>query len=247
MQFVATFENVEKKFGAKSVLKGLSFNLAPLSFTALVGNNGCGKSTTINILCNLVDFDFGKVSVFDCWVDPNYTSYKAKLGIVLSKPSLIPSFSCIENLSFIGKFHNIEERELIARMNQLVDFLKIQNINLPLEKLSQGNQMKVAIATALIHNPEFLILDEPFANLDIATTNSLIQLFKSFYGKKTLLITSHNLNLVTDLCDSFLVMESGKIVSQLSKSDLGGQAEVAKKIKELTEHRGDISNLRWLK
>jgi len=106
--------------------------------------------------------------------------------------------------------------------------------------------MKVSIGAALIHNPELIVLDEPFVNLDIKTTEKLITILKGFEKKKKIFITSHHLDLVTDLCDTFLIMDAGKIIHKIDKSRVENQQMIKKYIHyQLTKFKKNI-NLDWL-
>jgi ABC-type multidrug transport system ATPase subunit len=117
----------------------------------------------------------------------------------------------------------------------------------PIKKFSSGNQMKVSLGAALIHNPPTLILDEPFVNLDIATTEKIMTILKGFKGKKTLFITSHQLELVADLCDDFLIMEEGRIALTLHKSDYTTVEELKIVVKQQIVKEQIISDISWLK
>src|SRR5690606_20743294 len=114
------------------------------------------------------------------------------------------------------------------------------------KQLSKGNQAKVSLGAALIHNPGTLLLDEPFVNLDINTTEKNVALLKSLKEKKTMLITSHNLNIVTDLCDRFLIMDQGKIVLEVNKTDYPSVEMLKTAVKEQLSSSNKIENLSWL-
>jgi len=106
--------------------------------------------------------------------------------------------------------------------------------------------MKVSIGAALIHNPELIILDEPFVNLDIKTTGRLIAILKGFNKKKKIFITSHHLDLVAELCDNFLIMDEGKVIHRIDKSRIENQQIIKDHIyHQLTKSKKNI-NLAWL-
>lgn len=248
MNTLISFNNVEKSYGKVKALQKLSLKINDKDFVGLIGNNGCGKTTTIHCLCNLIKYDLGEITVFGKKVVPNYVSYKNKLGMLLSKHYFVEEFNVKEYWKFVCKFQGVPKNEINQRMDDLIGLLDLsKDLNMKIQNLSSGNQMKVSIGAALIHNPEILVLDEPFVNLDIKTTEKIILLLKSFKGKKTLFITSHNLDLVADLCNTFLIMENGKISLELKKSDFNSITELKRSVKEILAKENIINNLDWLK
>jgi ABC-2 type transport system ATP-binding protein len=249
MESQIEFKNVAKKYKETKALNGLSFAIAPNEFVALVGNNGCGKTTTINILCNLISYDSGDVFVFTKKVTQYYISYKNKLGVLLSKPILINEFNPYEYLNFICKFQNVDNTLVNQRIEDVFEVFKIANSkSKKIGNYSSGDKMKISFAAAIIHNPAILILDEPFINLDIQTVDFLLTLLSSFKNKKTLFITSHNLDLISNLCDRFLIMEEGKMIDDISKGPSISSESIKILIKErVVKRETNIDSLRWLK
>ena len=243
------FDNVVKSYNGKRVLNHFSFSIHENEFVALIGNNGCGKTTTINILCNLIPYDEGEVFILGSKVTPKYVSYKNKLGIVLSSPFLIDEFSTIEYLTFVGEFQFLNKKETEIRARDIIKLFELEEHEAkPIKHLSSGNKMKVSLAAAMIHNPKILILDEPFVNLDIKTIQRLTETLRSFRGKKTVFITSHNLDLVVDLCDRFLVMEKGSLLVEIGSKENISSHELKEKIKShLTASNHSIEQINWLK
>lgn len=241
------FTDVVKRYNQKMVLDHLSFDISTNACVALVGNNGCGKSTTINIICNLLKYDGGEYTVDGTLVTPHYLSFKRDIGMLLSRPHYIESFTIDEYWHFVGKYHRISATDATARIEDLCHLLSLENErNKAIRKLSSGNKMKVSIGAALLHNPKTIVLDEPFVNLDIKTTDSVIDVLKSFKNKKTMVVTSHDLDTVANLCDEFLIMDQGKIVLHLHKNDFSDTETLKKEIKAKLTIREDIQNLAWL-
>ena len=216
---IFSFQNISKAYKGTAALRDCSFEVEALDFTALVGNNGSGKSTTIHILCNLLRYDAGRYCFEGQLVQPDTVDYKRQLGIVLSEPFYVEEFDVQEYWRFVCKFQKVPKAEVAGRIADMLALLDLEaHCRKPIKTLSSGNQMKVSIGAALIHNPKVLILDEPFVNLDIATTERLIALLKSLQGKKTLFVTSHSLELIAELCEQFLIMDEGRIIKKLEKS-----------------------------
>lgn len=243
------FIDVVKKYKNAKSLCGLSFAIGSNEFVAIVGNNGCGKSTTINILCNLISYDSGHVFVFNKKVTPYYVSYKSKLGVLLSMPIFIKEFSPHEYLNFICKFQNVDDNLREHRIEDMINVFKIANSKVKkIDDYSSGDKIKISFAAAIIHNPSILILDEPFINLDFQTIDFLLTLLSSFKNKKTLFITSHNLDLITNLCERFLIMEEGRIIDDFSKGPNTSIDSIKLLIKgRVIKHIANIDTLGWLK
>lgn len=241
--------NVEKSYGKNKILNGLTFSISKHEFVGLIGNNGCGKTTTINCLCNLTKYDRGVINFLGNKVVPNYVSYKNEIGLVLSNHYFVDDFNIIQYWKFICKFQKVPLNEINNRINDLVSLLDLVNDkNKQIKHLSTGSKMKVAIGAALIHNPNILILDEPFINLDIKSIETVKNLLKNLHSNKTLLITSHNLELVVDICDRYLIMDNGIITLDIKKTNETSLDEIKSIIKDkLKDNELVASKLDWLK
>ena len=136
--------------------------------------------------------------------------------------------------------------EIDSRISDLMSVLDIDNPSILIKKLSSGNKMKVSLASALIHNPEVLVLDEPFVNLDIQMVERLKKILINYKKKKTLFLTSHHLDLVTDICDIFLIIEKGVIVKTIKKEDFIDTGTLKNSIKSELSPDTHLENISWL-
>jgi len=247
MSKLLSITNLSKSYGKNQVLKNISFDIFTNDFVALIGNNGAGKSTLINLMCKLISSDNGDIKYFDSDGEPN-SSYKKHLGITLDSSFLVNELNSIEYLKFMAEFQGISSSSIPTRITDLIELFDISEPKKDIGKLSSGNKMKVALAASFLNNPEILILDEPYVNLDIKTIQNLTDILKSFKNTKTLLITSHNLDLVVDLCDRFLIMENGVLVAEIKNEENLSSSDLKKKIKGyLTSSNYSIERIDWLK
>ena len=248
MEELIKFDKVVKKYGHNIALDELTFSISKGESVALVGNNGCGKTTTINVLCNLISYDKGDVIVFNKKVSSLYVSFKKKFGILLSPPIFVNEFTPLQYLRFICQFQTVDPHEISNRINDLINSFKISFYeNKQISDYSAGDKMKIALAAAIIHNPEVLIFDEPFIHLDIQTIDFLINLINSLKYKKTLFITSHNLDLISSLCCRFLIMEDGKIIDNFLPTEDTPPDKIKIQIKErIIKQKIGHNKLNWL-
>lgn len=248
MERLISFDTVVKKFGKVAALNELSFTLDRGEIVALVGNNGCGKTTTVNVLCNLLPYDGGSIVVFDRRVTPNYVLYKRNLGVILSPPIFVNEFTASEYLRFVAKFQKVPKGDIEPRIKDLLELFGLDSKNkLKIYEQSSGNKMKIAFSAAIIHNPDVLVLDEPFIHLDSQTMDIIQSLIKSFVQRKTVLITSHSIDLVVGMCERILIMETGRIVSDFIKPTDYSSEIIMEMIKEkMQTNRNNQVKLKWL-
>ncbi len=247
MEELIKFKDVTKKFGKTVALNRVSFSINKAETIGLIGNNGAGKTTTINLICNIYKYDSGEIYIYDKLLTPNYVEYKNKMGFILSEPVYIKEFTVKRYWEFVCKFQRVEKEKCSRRISEISKYLDIESqLNTEIEKLSSGNQMKVSIGASLIHNPEILVYDEPFINLDINTTQQLLELLKEIKKTKTIFISSHSLDLVAELCDTFLIMGKGQILLKIVKQDFESIEELKNFIKSKTVEKNIKANLEWL-
>jgi len=196
----------------------------------LLGPNGAGKSTFVNILANIVKRDSGEILMFDKQITESSFEYKSNCGFVLEKPVYIEKLSVLEYLEFAGKMYKIAHEEIEKRMVELIDIFDLQSKKDSwIENCSKGMKKKVSIATSLLHNPQLLILDEPFSDLDLVALGRLKEIMKKVRESgKTILIASHNIQELENVCDEFAIIKDGKILFQKSFDDIRKEIEEKK-------------------
>jgi ABC-2 type transport system ATP-binding protein len=226
-----TTSNLSKKYNDKVVLNIDSLEIPKGQSFGLVGNNGAGKTTYFSLLLDLIRPTTGDITNNEILVH-NSEEWKPFTSAFIDESFLIGYLTAEEYFYFIGELRGQNKADVDTFVNQFEDFFhgEILKQKKYLRDLSKGNQKKVGIVAALIGNPEVIILDEPFANLDPTTQIRLKQIIKDLAGIKgvTVLISSHDLMHVTDVCERIVVLEKGEIVKDLETN--------AATLKELEAH-----------
>ena len=226
-----TTSNLSKKYRGKEVLNIESLEIPKGQSFGLVGNNGAGKTTYFSLLLDLIQPSTGFIKSNDIQVNES-EDWKPFTSAFIDESFLIGYLTAEEYFYFIGELRGQNKADVNKLMAQFEDFFhgEILGQKKYLRDLSKGNQKKVGIVAALIGNPEVIILDEPFANLDPTTQIRLKGIIKDLAEKQgtTVLISSHDLMHVTDVCERIVVLEKGEIVKDLKTSKAT--------LKELEEH-----------
>ena len=187
----------------------------------LVGNNGAGKTTLFRLILDLVKADHGEVLSNEKNVSKS-DEWKIYTAAYIDEGFLIQYLTPEEYFYFVGKLHNRSKADVDEFLGSLAAFFEgaILKSGKYIRDLSKGNQFKVGIAACLLQNPDIMILDEPFANLDPSSQIRLIQMMKQLAAQKpmTILISSHDLNHITEVCTRILLMEKGLIIKDLQTS-----------------------------
>lgn len=179
----------------------------------LVGNNGAGKTTLLSLILDLIKATDGHVKSKDFQVDKT-DDWKNYTGSYLNERFLIPYLTPMEFFEFVGNLYGKNKSDISIFMKENEDFFSIEDKDLYIRELSAGNKNKVGILATMISNPEIIILDEPFANLDPSSQLWLKSKLKDLNAKgTTIIISSHDLMHVTEICSRILILENGKIVN----------------------------------
>lgn len=237
---------IYKRYNNKTVLENLSFEIGKNETVALIGNNGAGKSTTINILCNLIPYK-GNFYIDKVPVSPDYSDYKKNIGVVFSEPIYIDTLTIKEYWQFAARFFDVQRTDLENRTNDLMNLFELEDSNKPIKKLSSGQKIKVSIGAALIHNPDIFLLDEPFNSLDVKSKEKVIALLKKIKGQKTILLTSHDLDTVVDLCDRYLILDNGSLILDINKDRFENHLELKNYIKTTLSENNIHVKMEWLR
>jgi ABC-2 type transport system ATP-binding protein len=215
---IVEIKNLKKVYGGRTVVNIEDLQISNGETIGLVGNNGAGKTTLFRMLLDLIRPETGAILSKETNVakDDHWKSYTASF---LDEGFLIDYLTPEEYFVFIGSLHGKSIAHVMDTLQQYEEFFngEILNSGKYIRDFSKGNQNKIGIAAALMQDPELLVLDEPFANLDPTTQIRLKTLLKRLKSGQsvTTLISSHDLNHVTDVCNRIILMEKGLIIKDI--------------------------------
>ena len=214
--------NLSKEFDAVKAVDNVSFSVGAGVICGYLGPNGAGKTTTVKMLTGMLEPDSGSAGVAGYSIDKEALEVKRKIGYVPESGALYQSLTPFEYLQFVGRLHDMEEQLIEERINTFLEFFGIlDNMHKRMSAFSKGMRQKVVIASALIHNPEIIFMDEPLNGLDANAAVMIKKLLKNLAKEgKTIFYCSHILEVVENLCDRVIIINRGKIVADGSVDEL---------------------------
>jgi len=214
-------KNLAKLYGSKMAVKDISFSIKENEILGLLGPNGCGKTTTIGMILGLLKPSDGEIKINGEKIEENRENILKKINFISPYIELPKKLTVKQNLIVYGKLYDIDN--LNGRIEYLTNKLKIQDLlDRVTGELSSGQKNRIALAKALINKPKVLLLDEPTASLD-PEIGDYVRTFLENYIKEnnvSILLASHNMNEVTRLCSSILMMKDGEIIDSGKPTDL---------------------------
>jgi sodium transport system ATP-binding protein len=215
-------EKLRKLFGTVVAVDGVSFTASDGSVTALLGPNGAGKTTSLRMIYGLMRPDGGSILIDGHDVASNPQDTLARMGVLPDQSGLYGRLTAREHIRYFGELHGLRGFDLESRIEKWIDILDLQSIaDRRVAGFSHGERTKVALARALVHDPQNVILDEPTNGLDVMSTRTVRQVVRTLRDKgRCILFSSHVMQEVSVLCDRIVVMASGKVIAQGSSEDL---------------------------
>jgi sodium transport system ATP-binding protein len=214
-QAAVAVERLEKTLGKNQVLRGISFAAQPGEIFGLLGPNGAGKTTTLRIISTLLSPDSGTVEVlgFDTKKAPE--EVRRRIGVVTADIGVYPRLSARENITYFAQLSDVTAQELRRRVDSVIERLDIGEFaNQRAETLSSGQKQKVAIARAIVHDPQVLMFDEPTSNLDVLASKEVREfMVESKEHGKCVIFSTHVMHDAERLCDRITILHQGEVVA----------------------------------
>jgi sodium transport system ATP-binding protein len=218
-------DRLEKALGANKVLRGISFEAQPGEIFGLLGPNGAGKTTTLRIICTLLSPDAGSVEVLGFSTRNAPDQVRRRIGVVTADIGVYPRLSARENIEYFARLCGLEGAELIRKVDGVVERLDMGSFaKQRAESLSSGQKQKVAIARAIVHDPDVLMFDEPTSNLDVLASKEVREFMVEVKGRgKCVIFSTHVMHDAERLCDRMTIIHHGRVVASGPTEEVRGK------------------------
>ncbi|MBQ2736687.1 MAG: ABC transporter ATP-binding protein [Clostridia bacterium] len=229
--------NLTKTYGDKKAVDDLTLHIEKGEMYAFIGHNGAGKTTTIKSICGLLDFDGGEIFVDGVSIKDDPIACKRKIAYLPDNPDLYDFMSGIKYLNFIANVFGVSREDRFARIKKYGDMFEItKDLAEPISSYSHGMKQKLAIISALIHDPKVLIMDEPFVGLDPKATFLLKEEMKQICeGGGAIFFSTHVLDVAEKICNKIAIIKDGKLIRSGSMEEIKGDESLESVFLELED------------
>ena len=230
-------ENITKRYGDKAAVDHLTLSIAPGEICGFIGHNGAGKTTTIKICCGILQPDEGRVLVNGTCVQDDPIACKRVIAYIPDNPDLYEYMSGIQYLNFIADIFAVPKAEREASIRRYADAFELTgDLAQPVSAYSHGMKQKLAIISALLHDPKLIIMDEPFVGLDPKAAHLLKQPMREHCDKGgAIFFSTHVLEVAEKLCDRVAIIRGGKLVTAGTMEEVRGDSSLEDVFLELEE------------
>lgn len=224
---IASMKDGIKRFGNVQALDHVSFDIQRGEILGLLGPNGAGKTTAIRALAGLIGVDFGEITFMGEKQDVNNIQLKRHLGLVTQEVTVFEELTAAENLRFFGGLYGVKGGHLRRRVDETLEFVGLsKQANKTPAKFSGGMQRRLNIACALVHEPKFLIMDEPTVGIDPQSRSYILESVKRLAeGGTTVLYTSHYMEEVQAIASRIVIMDEGRVIASGTLAELVGRIQ----------------------
>lgn len=236
-------EGLTKRYARNVAVNNISFEVEKGQIVGFLGPNGAGKTTTMRVLTCFLPPTDGKAEVAGFDVIEKPMEVKRRIGYLPETPPVYPEMEVVEYVEFVGRLKGVPKSDLSRRVNEVCDRCNVGDVKTRLiGKLSKGYRQRVGLASAIIHNPDVLILDEPTAGLDPEQRKETLGLIKELAGEHTIILSTHILPEVEQTCEKVIIISRGKLVATDTMANLNSRLRGAELVSVEVEGRGDSLN-----
>ena len=235
MTYALEFERVTKQFGDNCAVDDLSLALEPGAFLGLLGRNGAGKTTSINLATGLLRPTSGSVRVLGQDIQTNPIAVKRQVGVMPQEESSLDCLTGYQYLNFVGRIHHLDGDQIQRRSDELFTLLDLApQPGDQIRDYSYGMKKKLGLCAALLHGPRIVFLDEPFEGIDPVTSRTIKEILRDLQRKRvTVLMSSHAVDVVEKLCPLIAIIDHGKLIGFGSLEQLQGQHGRQRSLEEI--------------
>ncbi len=228
-------EHLTKIYGDKKAVDDLTLHIMPGEIYGFIGHNGAGKTTTLKACCGILQFDSGKVLVDGISVKDNPLACKKKIAYIPDNPDLYDYMTGIRFLNFVADIFGVSPEERRHRIKKYGDAFELTpDLGQPISAYSHGMKQKLAIISALIHQPKLIIMDEPFVGLDPKASHLLKEIMREMCSQgSAIFFSTHVLEVAEKLCDKVAIIKSGKLIRSGTMDEVKGDTSLENVFLEL--------------
>ena len=230
-------EHLTKVYGDKKAVDDLSLHILPGEIYGFIGHNGAGKTTTIKACCGILQYDSGEIYVNNVSIKDDPLTCKAQIAYIPDNPDLYDFMSGIQYLNFISDIFGINAEARKARINEYAQAIELtSDLAQPISAYSHGMKQKLAIISALIHEPKLIIMDEPFVGRDPLASHTLKQLMRKICDAGgAIFFSTHVLEVAEKLCDKVAIIKGGKLIKSGTMEQVKGDTSLENVFLELED------------
>lgn len=221
-------ENLTKIYGEKKAVDNLSLHILPGEIYGFIGHNGAGKTTTIKSCCGILQFDSGDIFIDGTSVKDNPLKCKKEIAYIQDNPDLYEFMTGIQYLNFVADIFGVAAAQRKERIHRYSDAFELTaDLAQPISAYSHGMKQKLAIISALIHEPKLIIMDEPFVGLDPKASHLLKEIMRDMCNKgSSIFFSTHVLEVAEKLCDKVAIIKGGKLIKSGTMAEVKGDTSL---------------------
>ncbi len=238
-------EHLTKAYGKKIAANDITLHIQKGEIYGFIGHNGAGKTTVIKSCCGLLNFDEGEVYIDGVSIKKDPLACKREIAYLPDNPDLYEYLTGVKYLNFIADIYGVSKDLRKQRMNEYAEMLEIAgDLGQPISSYSHGMKQKLAVISALIHDPKLIIMDEPFVGLDPVAAHQLKELMRDICNRGgAIFFSTHVLEVAEKLCDKVAIIKSGKIVANGTMEEIKGDGSLEEVFLELAEIKEGDGNV----